>query len=225
MRSFGKGYNRILFAFLTALTLCLLFAACAKEVPAPSAEPVPSPPPTADPLLKQDAEELRLAELRSKNRAVRREEDGDVFDWSERDNCSDRAEGLHTNFSLSAGETLYLYNSHGYLVSTAPCGDGTADTSMAMGEDGGYVPSRCPTPGYPNTNEGFEAWQESQEAEGPLVINEVVVSIWWARATGWRSATSPMCPWSSRTTACPTIIWITASGSCRPSRCSRGAAI
>ncbi len=88
----------------------------------------------------------------------------------------DRRDSLHTNFSLSAGETLYLFSRSGKLASSALCSSEVADISVRLTEEGSYEESVYPTPGCPNTNEGYEQWQSSLESVGPLVIDEVVVS-------------------------------------------------
>ena len=88
----------------------------------------------------------------------------------------DREAGLHTNFSLSAGETVYLYNSHGYLVHQLLCSSETGDVSVVSAADGEQTESLYPTPGYENSYEGYLRWQETLEPQGPLVISEVAVS-------------------------------------------------
>ena len=206
---------------LLSLMLCLmLVAGCGQETAEvqPSEEPTPAPTSaaTADPLLQQDAEKIRISEVMSKNRAVLRDEDGDFSDWIELVNISssdvdlggwrladradregwtlpkqtlsagqrlliyadgkDRDQALHTSFSLSAGETVYLYNSHGYLVDQLLCSSDTGDVSVALTAEGEQAESRYPTPGFENSTEGYAQWQESLEPQGPLVINEVSVS-------------------------------------------------
>ena len=88
----------------------------------------------------------------------------------------DDSAALHTDFSLSAGETACLYNSAGYQVCAVDCGDGTADVSVSLGENGQYAPCLYPTPGYPNTAEGYGEWQSALSLAGPLVINEVMTA-------------------------------------------------
>lgn len=85
----------------------------------------------------------------------------------------DRAEGeLHSSFSLSEGETLFLRGPDGEIVERVAC-SGTADRSLVRGADGSFGESLYPTPGRPNTAEAYEAWQESLALPtGPLVIAE-----------------------------------------------------
>jgi len=83
---------------------------------------------------------------------------------------------LHTDFSLSQGETVCLYNKHNYLVSSVLCESDTADVSIVRQADGTYKQSLYPTPLHENSAAGYDALQEALTAAGPLAIYEVVVS-------------------------------------------------
>ena len=87
----------------------------------------------------------------------------------------DRSDGeLHTDFSLSEGETLFLRRPDGEIAERVLC-EGKADFSLVRGADGSFSESAYPTPGRANTAAEFAAWQESQELPaGPLVIAEAV---------------------------------------------------
>ena len=90
---------------------------------------------------------------------------------------ADRGEsGLHTDFALSEGETLFLRSPDGAAVSSAPCMSARADVSVRLKADGGYEESCYPTPGYANDAAGYEAFQASLAAPADLTINEVVVA-------------------------------------------------
>ena len=82
---------------------------------------------------------------------------------------------LHTDFSLSQGERVRLYDGEGTLRGELACLEEEADRSVICTEEGGAV-SLYPSPGYPNDHGGYILAQQALEAEGPLVINEVVVS-------------------------------------------------
>lgn len=82
---------------------------------------------------------------------------------------------LHTNFSLSEGETLQLYAPDGSLADKALCAGARADASLLRQGDG-FVECLFPTPGYYETAAGYAAWQESCRPAGPLIISEVSVS-------------------------------------------------
>lgn len=88
----------------------------------------------------------------------------------------DRVEGLHTDFALSEGETVCLYDANGQLISSVYCASGEADQSLIRKENGEYEISLYPSPGYPNTTEGYEAWQAGLAAESPIQINEVMTA-------------------------------------------------
>lgn len=82
---------------------------------------------------------------------------------------------LHTDFSLSGDEGVWLRNEYGYLCSSALCGDCEEDVSLALGAGGSYEQSLYPTPGYENTAAGWESFQQSLSCESPLIINEAQV--------------------------------------------------
>lgn len=83
--------------------------------------------------------------------------------------------GAEADFALKEGEGLYLRNPWGTLLDQAQCGGTEGDVSMVKGAEGSYAPCLYPSPGWPNDSGGYEQWQQSQEAPGPLVINEVMV--------------------------------------------------
>lgn len=82
---------------------------------------------------------------------------------------------LHSDFSLSGDEGVYLRNEYGYLCSSALCGDCDGDVAMVLGEGDSYEKSLYPTPGFENTAEGWESFQQSLSCESPLIINEAQV--------------------------------------------------
>lgn len=79
----------------------------------------------------------------------------------------------HTSFSLSAGETLYLYTDLGVLSDQVLCPEGETDRSWLPDGAGGCAECLYPTPGYPNTAESYVALMEARITDSPLVINEV----------------------------------------------------
>lgn len=83
---------------------------------------------------------------------------------------------LHTDFSLSQDEGVYLRNEYGYLCSSALCGGCDGDVSMTLESEDSYSQSLYPTPGYENTAAGWEDFQQSRSLDSPLIINEAVVS-------------------------------------------------
>lgn len=92
--------------------------------------------------------------------------------------CSDkdRTSGeLHTNFSLdSNGETLYLSSPAG-LPLWSFCYEAAADDQAVLVSGDGQSLSYAATPGYDNSDEGYEAFLSANDRHGPLVINEAVL--------------------------------------------------
>ena len=88
----------------------------------------------------------------------------------------DHPEALQAPFSLSAGETLFLRNADGTVVSEVLCEDFPADRSQALQPDGNWRECLYPTPGSENTTAAYDAWQELMNTDGSLILNEVMVS-------------------------------------------------
>lgn len=103
----------------------------------------------------------------------------------------DRAEGLHTDFSLSAGETVSLYDENGAPVCSAGCGGGDANVSLVFNADGSFAESLYPSPGFPNGPEGYDRWQRSLPVAGPVIISEVMP----ANFSVWRAGALGFCDW------------------------------
>ncbi|MBQ9686497.1 MAG: CotH kinase family protein [Oscillospiraceae bacterium] len=83
---------------------------------------------------------------------------------------------MHTDFALSGEEHVWLYDSAGALVDEVSCGGCEADVSMARDEAGQWGPCLYPTPGYENSAEGYERYQQTLWPNGDLVINEVMTA-------------------------------------------------
>jgi len=81
---------------------------------------------------------------------------------------------LHTDFSLSEGETLSLMSPSGLLIDKVQLSPAEADCSELFSQDGAKL-SIWPSPGYENTAAGYEAFCLAKAHVGPLVINEVSV--------------------------------------------------
>ena len=67
-------------------------------------------------------------------------------------------EELHADFSLSEGETVCLFTPSGQLSGSVLCAGNKADVSLVLGDDGEYALCRYATPGYENSEEGYEAF-------------------------------------------------------------------
>lgn len=75
--------------------------------------------------------------------------------------------------SLKAENTLTLTAPDGEAVCSLVCTETAADISLVMGEDSSFSSSVYPTPGYPNTDSGYCAWQSGRAVPVPVAINEV----------------------------------------------------
>ena len=92
------------------------------------------------------------------------------------DGANRRSGTLHTDFSLSPDETVYLFTPEGYLGDRLSCGGAAANHSVARDEYGDAFETQNATPGYANTARGYELFSLEQTASGPLIISEVMTS-------------------------------------------------
>lgn len=79
-------------------------------------------------------------------------------------------------FALSEGEGVFLYAPSGALADALSCPELSADQSFARNGGGEAAPTSWATPGFPNTDEGYEAFSETRAAAGPLIISEVMTA-------------------------------------------------
>ena len=166
------------------------------EVLAPLAVPEESAPPEVEIT-------VRISELMPSNKAMLADDTGRFPDWIELVNygsealdlsgCTLRCDGdsidlggitigpgayytlyCPTKLSASGGIAVLLDEKGKQLsfVTYEACG---ADISAIVSEDDSVEYTAFPTPGYANTDEGYDAWQSSLSPAGPLVINEVMV--------------------------------------------------
>lgn len=83
---------------------------------------------------------------------------------------------FHTDFKLNNfNDTILLSNQLGQIVNVVPVKEVAADMSYALTPDTGQwrVYSQ-PTPGYPNTADGWNALQKDRSMDSPVVISEVM---------------------------------------------------
>lgn len=95
--------------------------------------------------------------------------------------CSDTNQStpgtpFHAKFKLSSiGETVYLYDPGAFLIHQVTTPIMSADESYAMQSDGSFALQSAFSPGYPNDEEGNQAYLASiTVADGALVINEIM---------------------------------------------------
>lgn len=214
--------------YTATLLSCLLLAGCGEKpaeapvIPSPTeiAEPTPavqtaaptaapSPSPTPVPL-SESAAGLQISELMAANRSYLPDEKGQVRDWIELQNTSDReislagiylsddpkrplraplpertlapgeylllfcggADGL--SFSLkSEGEELLLSGEDGSVLQSLSYGPMEENASLCY-ENGEAFSLPFATPGYPNSEQGYEDYLRNRESHGALVIGEIV---------------------------------------------------
>ena len=97
--------------------------------------------------------------------------------------CSkkDRTEGeYHSSFSLSkAGGEILLSSPTGLLLDAVSYGEAEKDRSFVFRSDEGEDLEEARltwqvTPGFPNSEKGYEAWLKATDRHGDLVISEAV---------------------------------------------------
>ena len=85
---------------------------------------------------------------------------------------------LHANFGLSSsGEDVVLTNNLGVIVDYTTFSQMPSDTSMGRDpkDNSQWISFEKVTPGYPNTDEGYEQYLASRKVESsPLRISEVM---------------------------------------------------
>lgn len=87
-----------------------------------------------------------------------------------------RTEGeLHTNFSLTDGDTVILSAGNGAETGSVKIENVPDGASLAMQPDGGFAVSDFPTPGFENTAAGYAAFCETDTRTSPLLLWEIVV--------------------------------------------------
>ncbi|MBR5094005.1 MAG: CotH kinase family protein [Oscillospiraceae bacterium] len=77
-------------------------------------------------------------------------------------------------FSLSEGETLYLFSPDGQVQDLVFCSSDRPDRSLCRQEDGSFRETAWISPGWPNGPAGFAAWCDSR-VPAALAIWEVAV--------------------------------------------------
>lgn len=89
--------------------------------------------------------------------------------------CSKSGAGRSVRLGFSSkGEKLELKDGEGNIMDTVGFGAAEDDCSFVRGDNGELEACRFPTPGYENTDAGYELAQKERATPG-LAINEVVV--------------------------------------------------
>ncbi len=82
---------------------------------------------------------------------------------------------LHADFALSKEETVYLISPDGKCADSVLCPDMDADLSLVRAEDSSFVQCSWPSPGFENSNEGYDSYAAQHLSTSPIIINEVAV--------------------------------------------------
>ena len=99
----------------------------------------------------------------------------------------------HTDFSLDGkGETVSLYSPLGAVISSISYPALADDQSYCLEETGnGFFTTGFATPGYPNSDEGYEDYQSLLETPKSLTINEAMN----ANTGSWRQSDDNFYDW------------------------------
>ena len=90
-------------------------------------------------------------------------------------NAAEVGRPFHAKFKLSSvGETVYLYDPNAYLIDSATNPIMASDESWAL-MDGTYAATALFSPGYENSEAGYQAYQhDTMVTGGALIINEIM---------------------------------------------------
>ena len=193
----------MLLALALTLSLC---ACGAEPTEAETPEPEPTVDALAEPpavsAAPAEAPDVRLIEVMCRNHAAYLAPDGGTPDYIELYNASGSpvslqgwllyageaslplpavtlAAGSCTALecrSLPSGAELRLCTADGVTVDGFLCPDLGEDGALVRGEDGSVSITEYPSPGYPNTGAGYDAWQSSLPVKTGLVISELMTS-------------------------------------------------
>ena len=91
--------------------------------------------------------------------------------------CGEKKEGLYANFRLSSkgGETLVLTKANGKVIDAITVTPLDKNETIARDLNGNLYTSDLPTPGFPNTKQGYENYINSlKNEENKIKINEIL---------------------------------------------------
>ena len=101
---------------------------------------------------------------------------GRVIVFCDSTNKDDPHSEFHAKFKLSSlGDTVYLFDANGTAIDSVKAPTLNADESYARNDDGSWEKTGAYSPGFPNTQEGYESYLASYSVHlGALMISEVV---------------------------------------------------
>ena len=91
-------------------------------------------------------------------------------------NAAEPGKTFHAKFKLSSvGETVYLFDPNGYQIDSVTYPIMGGDESWIRQEDGSYAATLLYSPGYENSEAGYQAYlAATMVKDGALLINEVM---------------------------------------------------
>lgn len=93
--------------------------------------------------------------------------------------CEANTDEPIANFSISksGGEIIYLMNRKNVIIDTVNTLPTKRNMPMVLASDGNWTLQSYATPGFPNTQQGYDAYLKSKHASNfPVLINEVLAS-------------------------------------------------
>ena len=102
--------------------------------------------------------------------------DGRVIVYCTDTNQVEAGKDYHAKFKISSvGETLYLFDPNAYTIDKVDTPVLNSDEVYALQADGKFAVSEHYSPGFANSEEGFQAYlAATMVATGELIINEVM---------------------------------------------------
>lgn len=104
------------------------------------------------------------------------EPDGRTIVFCTDTNAAEAGKPFHAKFKLSSvGETVYIFDPNAYMIDSVTSPIVGSDESWALQEDGAFAATLLYSPGYANTEEGYQAYLAStMVTNGEIIINEVM---------------------------------------------------
>ncbi len=101
-----------------------------------------------------------------------------VIVYCDKTNQNDAGKPFHAKFGLSSiGESIYLFDTSGYILHSVTMPTLNANESYMLMEDGAFAKSEQYSPGFANTDEGHVQYMQNYVVEtGDLIINEVMAA-------------------------------------------------
>ncbi len=118
------------------------------------------------------------------------EPNGYIICWCDKTSSSEEYAAF--GISKNGTDTVYLYNSANVLIDEKAIPKLAEDTSLIRLEDGSWEQSSLVTPGFENTEEGYDEWLVSMGVkELDLVVTEVMTS----NRSSVTNADGALCDW------------------------------